>query len=48
MRLVGAGTLLKKNRQFLAKLAGRWYCFSEISIRSAALFMSDARPRLRS
>jgi hypothetical protein len=35
----------KKNRQFLVKPAGTWYCFSERSIGPALeLFMGDARP----
>jgi hypothetical protein len=33
----------KKNRQFLAKPARVWYCFSEIPASDAKLLMGDAR-----
>jgi hypothetical protein len=38
-----AGALDKKNRQFLAKRAGTWYCFSESPISPATV----SRGRLR-
>jgi hypothetical protein len=37
-RPVGAGTLIEKNRQFLAKPAGACYCFSERSASPTGAF----------
>jgi hypothetical protein len=37
------GMLDKKNRQFLAKPARIWYCFSEMTIDPLALFTGAAR-----
>jgi hypothetical protein len=40
----GQGTWDKKNRQFLDKPAGNWYCFSEKRDGPRSRFMGDARP----
>jgi hypothetical protein len=37
-RPLRVGTPIKKNRQYLAKLAGTWYCFSENSDKPARRF----------
>jgi hypothetical protein len=39
-----AGARDKKNRQFLAKPAGTWYCFSESPISPQAHLTDQARP----
>jgi hypothetical protein len=40
----GPGRSIKKNRQFLAKPAGAWYCFSERRSARLALLISDTEP----